>query len=641
MTKLISLDSIKELDYNKLGMKCGLEIHQQLNTGKLFCNCPCTIVPNEELNKEVTRKLRFSLSETGTSDVAALHEFKKNKTFKYVYNDETACLVDLDEEPPKGPNEKALETALKVSSMLNLKFFSNLAFMRKLIINGSVTSGFQRTAMLGFGGNLKTESGEVTIENVNLEEDACRIIETQDNTTTFSLDRQGIPLIEIATGPQIKTPQQAFEVAKAIGDILRSFKETKRGLGTIRQDVNVSIKGGARIEIKGAQNLKMIPEVVIAEIKRQIIHISIMDELKDRNISIENFSDEKIYDVTNIFENTTSKVISSNIKNNDCGVFAIKLNKFKGILGHEMQENYRFATEVSDRNKHHFPKIKGLFHSDEMPNYGITEDEIKKINKALSMDKDDSFILIANNKNLAKDSLKYVLEIIKELMQNIPTEVRQVDPKGTLTRFIRPMPGSARMYPETDIKLIPIDKLYIEKIKDELPEIYSEKIKRLSKDLNIEEGKVEYFLERFDETQVKNLISLSEKNASYIYNIIFDIPKDIKKRDNIEPIDFKYELFEDLLKETKKNDFSHKIIRDIFLSLYKDGLESVDDINSYIKEKDIISESLPDEEIEKVISKIISENEGAPFGALMGHCMKAFNGKVDGKKISEKLKKLM
>jgi glutamyl-tRNA(Gln) amidotransferase subunit E len=464
MTKLINLSSLKKLDYEKLGLVCGLEIHQQLNTGKLFCSCPCEILPNEYLDKTIKRKLRFSLSETGEIDKAALNEFKKGKSFTYIYNNDCACLVDLDEEPPKGPNTKALETVLKIGKLMNLNFFSKLQFMRKLIINGSITSGYQRTSMVGVNGSLKTEFGNIKINGINLEEDACKIVEKKDKETIFALDRQGIPLIEITTGPNIHTPNQAHAAALQIGNILRSFKETKRGLGTIRQDLNVSIKGGTRIEIKGTQNLKMIPEIVEGEIRRQAILISIIEELKERGINNKNFSDNEIYDLTSIFKKSESKVIRSNLDYEDSKVLAIKLNGFKGILGHELQENFRFATEISDRNKQHFHEIKGLFHSDELPKYGITKDDVEKVHKKLKNGKNDSFIMIAHKESTAKKSLKYVLEIIKELITEVTSDVRQVDPKGTLTTFLRPMPGSARMYPETDIPEIDLDKKYLDKL---------------------------------------------------------------------------------------------------------------------------------------------------------------------------------
>ncbi len=641
MTKLISLDSLKDLDYKELGLKCGLEIHQQLNTGKLFCSCPCEIVSNDTLNKEINRKLRFSLSETGEVDTAALHEFKKAKNFTYKYNDKITCLVDLDEEPPNRPNQLAINTAVSIGQMLNLTFFDKIQFMRKLIINGSVTGGFQRTAMIGSFGNIKTSFGNVSIDGVNIEEDSARTIEKKDDTTIFSLDRQGIPLIEITTGPDIKTPMQAQELALQLGNILRSFKETKRGLGTIRQDLNVSITGGARIEIKGAQNLKLIPEIIDCEIRRQIISKSIQEELSDRKINPDNFTDWEIYDLTNIFKNSESQVVKENLKLKGSKVVGVKLFNFKNILGHEIQENHRFATEVSDKNKSHYPQIKGLFHSDELPKYGITQNEVDEIRKQLKLKEIDSFILIANEKELAIKSLKNVLQIIDSLILEVPSEVRQVDPKGTLTKFLRPMPGSARMYPETDAIEIKLDKSYLDKIRKNLPELYNDRLERLSKDLTIENSKVETILEKFSEDEIKSLIEISGKNANTLYNIIFDIPKDIKKRDNVEPIDLKYSLFESLLKISKEDNLNSQTIRDIFMSLYKDKLDEVSNLKKYIEDKKLIGEKIDSKEIEQKIKQIVEKNKGAPFGALMGLCMKEFNGSVDGKIISEILKKFM
>lgn len=637
MTKLINLDSLKNLNYEELGLMCGLEIHQQLNTGKLFCSCPCEIVPNDTLDKTIVRRLRFSLSETGEVDKAALHEFKKEKTFTYKYNDKIACLVDLDEEPPHSPNQSALDTAVGVGEMLNLTFFDKIQFMRKLIINGSVTGGFQRTAMIGSFGHINTSFGEVSIDGINIEEDSCRTIGKEDNHTVFSLDRQAIPLIEITTGPHIKTPGQAGELAQQLGNILRSFPQTKRGLGTIRQDLNVSIKGGARIEIKGAQNLKLIPQIVEAEAKRQIILKSIHEEILDRGLSRDDFTDWSINDVTDCFKECDSKVINENLKSKEDKVLALKLFKFKGILGHELQEGHRFASEVSDKNKAHFPQIKGLFHSDELPKYGIEQIQVTKIRNKLKLKEEDSFILIANNEQVATDSLKNVAMIIDSLLGEVPTEVRQVDPKGTLTKFLRPMPGSARMYPETDIPEVELTDDYLKKIKKELPELYNKKFERLKKDFNLEENKIEDLLSKFSEVEIKNLIKISKKSASALYNIVFDIPKDIKKRDNIEPIDFKYDLFNDLLKV--ENDFNAQTIRDIFVSLYKDNLKEVENLKQYIKEKGLIGEEVDTKEIESKIKALIEKNKGAPMGALMGMCMKEFGGKVDGKIISEVLKK--
>ena len=298
---------------------------------------------------------------------------------------------------------------------------------------------------MGWAESFETEDGSVGIDAISLEEDSCRVIERNEDHTVFSLDRQGIPLIEITTAPHIHSPNQAFEAAKYIGDVLRSFDKVKRGLGTIRQDLNVSIKGGARVEIKGAQNLKLIPDMVSDEVRRQRIHLSIIDELKSRGVNSHNFSDKKIYDVTGVFDKSRSKVIRENLREEGSKVFAVKLFGFKGILKHEMQKNYRFATEISDRNKKHFPQVKGLFHLDELPNYGIGQREVDEVRKLLGIKGKDSFIMIASNDfNLAKRSIRNVLNIIHELVRGVTSEVRWVDPKGTVTNFFETDAGCCK-----------------------------------------------------------------------------------------------------------------------------------------------------------------------------------------------------
>ncbi len=639
MVKLISLEDLKDIDYSKLGFMSGLEIHQQLNTGKLFCSCPCEIVENNSvLGKEVERRLRFAMSEGGQIDGTALNEFKKGKYNKYKYNDEIACLVDLDEEPPKGPNERALSVAIRISKMLNLNLFDKIQFMRKLIIDGSITSGYQRTAILGINGFLETSFGRVNIEGVNLEEDSCRTLERFDDHTVFALDRQGIPLIEITTGPQIKRPEEALELALSLGNILRSFPETKRGLGTIRQDLNVSIRNGARVEIKGTQNLKLIPEIIKSEIRRQRIYLSILDELKDRGIEKDNFSDGKIYDVTSVFENTKSSIILSNLSLKNSKVLAIKLNGFKDILGHELNENYRFATEISNRNKAHFPMIKGLFHSDELPKYGIVEEEVDSIKRELKLGKEDSFILIVNEEIIAKNSLKNVLSIIEFLMEGVPEEVRQVDPKGTVTIPLRPMPGAARMYPETDIKDIELTEDYLRSEFEKIPELYGDKINRLKSEFDLDENRIEMILESMGEDVFREYLRINS-NSKVVYNLLFELGKEVRKREGLEIFELSSSLIEDILRVLNEGKLNKNSLYNLMVLIYKNGLVSIDNFDEFLENNGLLMEEINEDEIEKKIIEIISKNKSAPFGALMGICMKEFGGRVEGRIISNLLKK--
>ena len=256
------------MDYKELKFKSGLEIHQQLETSKLFCDCSSSLTDKNPSTK-LKRRLRAVAGESNEIGVAALHETLKNKEFIYEGFEENTCSVEFDEEPPHKINKDSLEIVLQVALLLNAKIPDELQIMRKTVIDGSNTSGFQRTILVGRDGYLKTSKGKVRISVICLEEDSARKIKEEKNSTTFRLDRLGIPLVEIGTEADIKDPEHAKEVAKTLGMILRSTGKVKRGLGTIRQDVNVSIKNGNRVEIKGFQDLKKMPSIIDNEIKRQ------------------------------------------------------------------------------------------------------------------------------------------------------------------------------------------------------------------------------------------------------------------------------------------------------------------------------------------------------------------------------------
>jgi len=257
------------LNYEELGFKCGIEIHQQLEGHKLFCNC-LTEIRKDNPDFKVIRRLRASAGEEGKVDQAALHEQKKQKYFIYQGYNDINCDVELDEEPPHPINQEALKAAFQVAKMLNCEIVDEIQVMRKTVIDGSNTSGFQRTMLISMNGFLEVNKKRIGIDVVCLEEEACQIVDRTKEYDVYNLSRLGIPLIEIATKADIKTPEEAREVAAKIGMILRSTGACKRGIGTIRQDVNLSIKDGARVEIKGFQELRSISKVIDYEIERQL-----------------------------------------------------------------------------------------------------------------------------------------------------------------------------------------------------------------------------------------------------------------------------------------------------------------------------------------------------------------------------------
>jgi len=257
-------------DYEQLGFRCGIEIHNRLATKhKLFCSCS----PRFSMAKPVAvvkRKMRAVAGELGTKDAAAVFEYLKGRTFVYEQYPNESCLVEQDEEPPHAVNREALEVVLQVAKMLKAEIPDEIQFMRKTVVDGSNTGGFQRTAIVGMNGILETSKGAVRIANISLEEESAGIVGHEDGNTVYRLDRLGIPLIEIGTEADVKDPEHAREVAEKLGMIIRSTGKSQRGIGVTRQDLNVSVRGGARVEVKGFQELDMISSVLDGEVQRQL-----------------------------------------------------------------------------------------------------------------------------------------------------------------------------------------------------------------------------------------------------------------------------------------------------------------------------------------------------------------------------------
>ncbi len=454
------------IDHKKLGLKAGLEIHQQLNTNKLFCNCP-SILRNDDPEFTVERILNPVVGETGVVDTAAAFEKLKDKRFTYQVFD-TNCLVELDEEPPHDINQKSLNIAIQISLLLNAKIFPVAQIMRKTVIDGSNTSGFQRTVLVAHDGYIETSEGKVRIETIALEEDSGRPPKGKSDDDpgikVWKLDRLGFPLVEITTAPDLKSPEQIKEAALKIGEILRACN-VKRGIGTIRQDVNISITDGRRVEIKGFQD----PKIMLPTIDNEMLRQSKLAELKD------NFKKSKISelkDLSKIFKSTLCKFVAKAIKEKK-GVYGFSLTGLKDIIGLETQPNKRVGTDLSDYAKP-VSGIGGIIHSDEdLKKYEFDEKEIQQTMSELKIKDKDAFILIVGTNSQAQLARNAIEQRIKLLAKGTPKEVRQSNPDST-TKFLRPMPGAARMYPETDCKLLRIKRDQVDKLRKNLPKLASE-----------------------------------------------------------------------------------------------------------------------------------------------------------------------
>ncbi|HID09560.1 TPA: Glu-tRNA(Gln) amidotransferase subunit GatE, partial [Candidatus Micrarchaeota archaeon] len=422
------------------------EIHQQLETHKLFCSCPSTL-RDDEPDVIVKRFQRPVASEMGTFDPAALAEFKKGRKYIYQAYSDTTCLVELDEEPPHPPNDEAIDIALTFAEYVHARPVDVSQVMRKIVIDGSNTSGFQRTMLLATDGWIEGKLSKIRIQTICLEEDSARPVERSEDYIVYRVDRLGIPLIEIATGPDMHTPDEVRDAAERIGILLRATGKVKRGIGTIRQDLNVSIRGGARVEIKGAQELDLIPEYIRNEVRRQKGLLEIRDEMARRGLTEGDF-DQPVVDVTDVFAGTGARFVRNTIKNGGRAL-AVRVPKMKGLLGREIQNGRRFGTELSDYARVH-AKVGGILHSDELPKYGITREEVEEVRKKLRCGEGDAFVIVVDSEEKARKALEVVVARLKQALHGVPEETRGPNPDGT-TRFMRPLPGAARMYPETDI----------------------------------------------------------------------------------------------------------------------------------------------------------------------------------------------
>lgn len=605
----------EKIDFKKIGLKVGLEIHQQLDTHKLFCECP-SILREDVPHFVIKRKLRAVAGELGEIDIAAKAEEIREKIFCYEGYYDTTCLVEIDEEPPHYINREALEIALQVALLLNMNPVDEVQIMRKTVIDGSNTTGFQRTALIALGGNIKTSFGNVALSSLCLEEDSAREIKRIGNEVYFRLDRLGIPLIEIQTLPQMKSPEEVKETAEAIGLALRMTGKVKRGLGTIRQDINVSIKGGNRVEIKGVQNLKDIPKIVEYEAIRQLNLIQISKEMKKKKVSVE----RKFIDISQAFENTKSKMILDAIERGDV-IIGAKVKNFSGFLNKEIQPNKRLAIDILDY-VNSFTGIKGFIHSDELPKYGITDEEIKKIREILECDENDLFIFVFGKSWIVIKSLEKILERINQIRGGVPKEVRGVQNDGT-TRFLRPMPGKARMYPETDTIPIAITKEILSKIK--IPELPQSKLKRLRVILGEElAGQIirSRYLKLFEELNEE----FPKIKPTIVANLLLSL-NDIAKKYNFDASKIGKKEISEVLQLLDSNKIVKESIPEIIAGIAggKSALEVAE------KKKLLL---LPEEEVERIIEEIISKNPNVKdINKLMNFSMAKLRGKAPAKLI--------
>lgn len=455
--------------YQDLGLRCGLEIHQQLLTEKkLFCRCKA-VLHNDTPSSTILRHMRPTLSELGEYDGTALMEFKTKKNVTYQLYDDTVCTYEMDDTPPFSINQQALDISLEIALLLNCSIVNEIHISRKQYLDGSIPTGFQRTGIIGIEGYVKHKKRKIRIIQLGLEEDACREVMDKGHTIIFKTDRLSIPLVEVVTYPDIKTPSEAAEVAHLIGRVLRSTGKVRRGLGSVRQDVNVSITGGTRVELKGIPKIQYIKNAVAHEARRQKALLDIRDELRLRGISERTFHSEHA-DVTTIFRKTKHPLFKEVIKRKN-SIYAILLAGFAGILDIDTQPGKTFASELSGR-------VRVIACLDEMPNliysthfkeFSIHPEEIAKVKKQFNVKLTDEIVLVWGDEKDVKTAVEEMKIRAVKATIGVPSETRQVFSDGT-NDFERILPGPDRMYPDTDTPPTPILETKLEQIKSNLPE---------------------------------------------------------------------------------------------------------------------------------------------------------------------------
>ncbi len=609
------------MDHAALGLKCGLEIHQQLDTGKLFCKDAPGL--SEAVIGEFRRRLRPTQSELGEVDAAAIEEAKRNLAFVYQATPNT-CLVEADEEPPHPLNEEALDVTLLVALMFNASIFDEIHVMRKIVIDGSNTTGFQRSALVAVDGWFEVVGKRYGVPTILLEEDAARKIEERKGEVVYRLDRLGIPLVEVSTTPNIASPDEAAKVALRIGTLLRATRKVKRGIGTIREDLNISIARGARTETKGVQELRMIAAFAEREVRRQQMLLEVADELRRRGAYV---SEASIVDVTDAFAGTKSKVVTSAIGGGS-RVIGVRLPGFRGLLKEKLGPELAGRARVAG--------VSGILHSDEIPGYGITEGEVSTVAERLAAGAQDAFVLVVSDAAKGRDALHEVLDRAAQAIEGVPPETRDPRPDGS-TAYSRPLPGRARMYPETDVPPIRITPERLARLRAQLPEL------------------PEALLERFVTTY-----GLPRQQAAQLIDDGVDVAFEVLTKELREPQVVANALtyqFSEIRREGIDVDaIPLDRLREMF-RMWRDGAfakEAIPEILRHMaRERTDVTTAvatlgfgvLSEAQLDAILGEVVAANEEMvrergekALGPLMGVAMERLRGRADGRIVSEKLR---
>ncbi|MGC2290195.1 MAG: Glu-tRNA(Gln) amidotransferase subunit GatE [Thermoplasmata archaeon] len=614
-------------------MKAGLEVHQQLATSKLFCPCPSEL--SERVERTVRRRLRATGGELRALDPAAAFQSSLGQSFVYEVVP-TTCLVELDEEPPHAINAEALDVALTVALLLHATPIEEILVMRKLVVDGSNTAGFQRTALVAVGGWIEVGGRRISIETICLEEDAARKVSESGGEVRYRLDRLGIPLVEVATGPDLTSPEQIRDVAQAIGELLRATHRVRRGIGTIREDLNLSIEGGTRIEIKGVQELRLLPKYSQEEIARQELLLRTKEELHRRHAQPPSGAP---VDVSELLRDAGSGPVASVLSRGGV-VQAVALPGFQGLLGHSTVSGPRFGRELADYAR--AAGVRGILQSDELPAQGVTAVHVEQLRHRLSLGREDAFALVAHSDALkATEALHQVLHRAATAFVGVPPETRDPLPDGD-SRFSRPLPGRDRMYPETDVPPVTVAGEHLAALGSHLPERPEESRARIRTEFDLTDEVAGLLLQEGEADRFETLVRRGHAPSLVLRLLTHDLPA-LAAVPRSEPVpDPSEELLDAILTALAKGQFAKEGVQPVLEGVLFHGRS----IGVAAQSAGLAPMSSP--ELEALVQGVLDRNDPllrsrgkAALSPLMGDVMREVRGRIDGKEVARVLERAL
>jgi len=629
-----SFEEMTEDDYARVGFKSGLEVHQQLLTKKkLFCRCPAGLY-SDEYHAEILRHMRPTLSELGEYDGTALMEFKTKKDIIYRINRTTVCTYEMDDTPPFPMNEEALDIAIELGLLMNCNIVDELHIARKQYLDGSIPTGFQRTAIVSVGGYIPYKNREINLIQMSIEEDSCRESYDYGHTRIYITDRLGMPLTETVTFPEMFTPFEVAEVNNIIRKIARSTGKVRTGIGAAREDVNVSVTGGTRIEIKGVPRIKNIPLLTYNEAMRQWNLLRLREELHRRGITKESF-EAKYEEITKLLQKTSYLPIANAINEKNI-VNCVVLRGYKGLLRWQTQTDTYFSKEISDRVRviACLSNIPNIIHSDSLGDT-ITSSEWQKIRKTVGASEDDSLVLVWGNEADAKTGASEIIIRAREATEGVPSETRQALRDGT-NGFERILPGPDRMYPDTDLPPMKISSQRIEKIRLNMPAKLWDR-EKWYKELNVPEDIIKDLLISKYAGLFETIVKEWELSPVLVSVVLINYPKKLKKkRLNIDILN--EQVFKGIL-EAYKNKLIEK--DGIIVAMERTILQgqfTLDILPAPANDIEIM-DALLNSKLQ--LNKIKLHNNEKSRDILIGLVMNNLRGRVDGAYISKYINDLM